>query len=154
MPRNSGLHLKKNPFFAPFALLTPLNRPSRLPKNSPAKGQRAVYEIFGVDRERLRQSLFEQKVKAQKLRRMIKSGEPSAPLDTIVVASSEYADYLEQAYDDDLRELASQRAMVAKEWIVKTGRVAPERIFLVEPRSLNPESVKDTKNSRVDFTLR
>ncbi len=56
--------------------------------------------------------------------------------------------------DGDLRTLASQRAMKVKEAIVKSGQVEPERIFILEPKSLAPEKKEKLKDSRVDFKLK
>jgi len=56
--------------------------------------------------------------------------------------------------DGDLRTLASQRAMKVKEAIVKSGPVEPERIFILEPKSLTPEKKEKIKDSRVDFKLK
>ena len=58
------------------------------------------------------------------------------------------------ATDDDLRTLAGQRAQVVKEALLKAGDIAPERIFLVEPKSLAPEAKENLKASRVEFVLR
>jgi hypothetical protein len=54
----------------------------------------------------------------------------------------------------DLRGLASERAAAVQRHILGSGRVEPDRIFLVEPRAGAPEEKKGVKNSRVDFTLR
>ncbi|MGQ9647529.1 MAG: DUF748 domain-containing protein [Thermodesulfobacteriota bacterium] len=56
--------------------------------------------------------------------------------------------------ESDLRSLASQRAMQVKEAILKTGQVEPERIFIVEPKSLAPEKKEKLKDSRVDFRIK
>jgi hypothetical protein len=56
--------------------------------------------------------------------------------------------------DGDLRTLASQRALKVKEAIVKSGQVEPERIFILEPKSLAPEKKEKLKESRVDFKLK
>ncbi len=58
------------------------------------------------------------------------------------------------ATDDDLRTLAVQRAQAVKEAFLKAGDIAPDRIFLVEPKSLAPEAKDKQKASRVDFVLR
>jgi len=55
--------------------------------------------------------------------------------------------------DDDLRALAAERAEHVKNALVKSGQVEPERIFIVEPKSLTPEKQGSLKNSRVDFKL-
>jgi hypothetical protein len=56
--------------------------------------------------------------------------------------------------DDDLRQLASQRALEVKDYIFKTGQVTADRLFLVEPKSIEPEKKEKLKNSRVDFRLK
>jgi uncharacterized protein involved in outer membrane biogenesis len=56
--------------------------------------------------------------------------------------------------EGDLRNLASQRSMKVKEAIVKSGQVEPERIFILEPKSLAPEKKEKLKESRVDFKLK
>ncbi|WP_051408965.1 DUF748 domain-containing protein [Syntrophorhabdus aromaticivorans] len=56
--------------------------------------------------------------------------------------------------DDDMRMLANRRAMNAKELILKSGKVTPDRVFVVEPKSLAPEKKGGTRESRVDFRLK
>jgi len=56
--------------------------------------------------------------------------------------------------EGDLRNLASQRAMKVKEAILKSKQVEPERIFILEPKSLAPEKKEKLKDSRVDFKLK
>ncbi len=56
--------------------------------------------------------------------------------------------------DDDLRMLASQRALAIKDLLLKSKLVEPERIFLVEPKTLQPEKKEKAKDSRVDFKLK
>ena len=140
------------------------------------------------DGEGLRQYLFEKKIKAQKLKDMVKKGEPAVPVDEIQVGKEEYAKYLKMAYkaekfpkprnflgiakdlpvpemeklmltnlkvgDDDLRQLASQRALRVKEYVIKSGQVTPDRVFLIEPKSLAPEKKEKLADSRVDFRLK
>ncbi len=59
-----------------------------------------------------------------------------------------------QITDDDLRDLAHRRAQAAKDLLLSSGRVDPERVFLVEPKTLSPEKKEKLKNSRVDFVIR
>ena len=59
-----------------------------------------------------------------------------------------------QVRDDDLRALASQRAMNVKETILKSGKIEPARVFVVEPKSLSPERREKVRDSRVEFKLR
>jgi len=56
--------------------------------------------------------------------------------------------------ESDLRTLASQRAMKVKDAILKSGQVEPERVFILEPKSLAPEKKEKVKDSRVDFKLK
>jgi hypothetical protein len=59
-----------------------------------------------------------------------------------------------QIKDDDLRLLASQRAMKVKDAILQSGKVEPERLFIVEPKSLAPQKPDTLRQSRVDFRIR
>lgn len=56
--------------------------------------------------------------------------------------------------DDDLRQLASQRAMAVKDHILKSKQVETERIFLIEPKTIPPEKKEKVADSRVDFKLK
>ena len=56
--------------------------------------------------------------------------------------------------ESDLRTLASQRSMKVKDTILKSGQVEPERVFILEPKSLAPEKKEKVKDSRVDFKLK
>ena len=56
--------------------------------------------------------------------------------------------------EEDLRRLASQRAMDVEEAIVKSGEVEPERIFVVAPKTLAPPKRDNLKESRVEFKLK
>ena len=55
---------------------------------------------------------------------------------------------------DDLRDLALARSQAVKEVLLKSGQVEPERIFLVEPKSLAPEKKEKVRDSRVDFRVK
>ncbi|HWQ69081.1 MAG TPA: DUF748 domain-containing protein, partial [Patescibacteria group bacterium] len=59
-----------------------------------------------------------------------------------------------QITDDDLRLLVAQRAMKVKDVILQSGKVEPERLFIIEPKSLAPEKRNELKQSRVDFRIR
>jgi hypothetical protein len=140
------------------------------------------------DRDGLKQYLFRKKINAQKLKDLVKKGQPAVPVDKVTIEKEEYAKYLKMAYkeekfpkprtilgfakdlpvsemeklmlthievkDDDLRQLASQRALEVKDYIFKTGQVTADRLFLVEPKSIEPEKKEKLKNSRVDFRLK
>jgi len=56
--------------------------------------------------------------------------------------------------ESDLRNLASQRALRVKDAILKSGKVEPERIFIIEPKSLGPEKKEKLKDSRVDIKIK
>ena len=56
--------------------------------------------------------------------------------------------------DDDLRLLASDRALTVKDYLLKSGQVDQKRIFLTESQSLQPEEKEKLGNSRVDFKLK
>ena len=56
--------------------------------------------------------------------------------------------------EDDLRLLAVQRAQRVKDYILQSDKVGTERIFLVEPQSLEPEKKETLKDSRVDLRLK
>jgi uncharacterized protein involved in outer membrane biogenesis len=56
--------------------------------------------------------------------------------------------------EGDLRTLASQRSMKVRDAILKSGQVEPERVFVLEPKSLSPAKKEKIKDSRVDFKLK
>lgn len=56
--------------------------------------------------------------------------------------------------ENELRTLASQRAMKVKEAILKSGEVESERVFIVEPKSLAPEKKEKLRESRVELKLK
>jgi hypothetical protein len=56
--------------------------------------------------------------------------------------------------EGDLRTVASQRAMKVRDAILKSGQVEPERVFVLEPKSLSPAKKEKIKDSRVDFKLK
>jgi len=140
------------------------------------------------DGEALREHLFKGKIKAQKLKEMVKKGSTPVPLEEVIVSAEEYPKYLKMAYkeekfpkprniigiakdlpvpemeklmlthtqvnDDDLRHLASERALKVKDHILKSGKVEQERIFLVESKAFQAEKKEKVKESRVDFKLK
>ena len=138
------------------------------------------------DRGALRTGAFDRKVKAQKLKELVKSGQAPDSLAAVTVEpGKEYEKYLAKAYsqekfpkprnvvgfekslpvaemeklmltnivvgDDDLRQLASQRADAVKGALLKAGDIAPERLFLVEAKASTDAK---PKGARVEFTLR
>jgi hypothetical protein len=56
--------------------------------------------------------------------------------------------------ESDLRNLATQRSEKVKELLTKSGNIEPERIFIVEPKSLAPEKKENERDSRVIFKLK
>jgi uncharacterized protein involved in outer membrane biogenesis len=140
------------------------------------------------DRDGLKQYLFDKKLKTQKLKEMIKKGQPAIPVDDVKIEKQEYEKYLKMAYKEekfpkpknilgmakdipapemeklmmthievtegDLRALASQRATRVRDAILKSGKVGPERVFILEPKSLAPQKKEKVKDSRVDFKLK
>jgi hypothetical protein len=56
--------------------------------------------------------------------------------------------------EDDLRLLASQRALNVRAALLVSGEVTPDRVFLIETKALLPPSKEKIKNSRVDFRLK
>lgn len=59
-----------------------------------------------------------------------------------------------QVTDDDLRQLAVERASHVRDRIVAVGKVEPGRVFLVEPKTLPPERKEKLRDSRVDFRIK
>jgi hypothetical protein len=56
--------------------------------------------------------------------------------------------------DSDLRLLGSERAENVKEFIIESGKVTPDRVFVVEPKSLAPPKKEKALESRVEFKLK
>ena len=56
--------------------------------------------------------------------------------------------------EDDLRLLAMKRAESVSDAIMEGGEFEAGRVFVVEPKTLEPEAKKDVKKSRVDFKLK
>lgn len=140
------------------------------------------------DKDGLKQYFFNNKLRAQKLKEMVKKGQPSIPVDEVKIEKQENEKYLKMAYKEekfpkpktfigtakdlpvpemeklilthievkegDLRTLASQRSMKVKDAILKSGQIEPERIFILEPKSLAPAKKEKMKDSRVDFKLK
>ena len=59
-----------------------------------------------------------------------------------------------QVTDDDLRQLAAERASHVRDRLVAMGKVEPERVFLVAPKTLPPERKEKLRDSRVDFRIK
>lgn len=56
--------------------------------------------------------------------------------------------------ESDLRLLGSERAENVKEFILESGKVTPDRVFVVEPKSLTPPKREKASDSRVEFKLK
>jgi len=60
--------------------------------------------------------------------------------------------------DDDLRQLEIRRSRIVTDTMVKSGRVNPERVFILEPKlkmeTGEKEQAAKAKLSRVDFSLK
>ena len=59
-----------------------------------------------------------------------------------------------QVTEDDLRALASQRARAILDALTQPGEIDPERIFILEGKSLSPEKKNSLKASRAEFTIK
>ncbi|HRT62798.1 MAG TPA: DUF748 domain-containing protein [Syntrophales bacterium] len=140
------------------------------------------------DREGLKRTILDQKMKALKLNDMIRRGEPAVPVKNVEIAPQEYGKYLAMVYDrekfpkprniigmaktlpaaemekliltharvseSDLRLLGAERAENVKDFILESGKVTPDRIFVVEPKSLEPSRKEEVPESRVEFKLK
>lgn len=59
------------------------------------------------------------------------------------------------AGEDDLRELASDRAKSVADWLVETGKIPRDRLFLLPPKLLKDDSgPKDAPLNRAEFSLK
>ncbi len=56
--------------------------------------------------------------------------------------------------ESDLRLLAMKRAEAVSDVIIEKGQFDAGRVFVVEPKTLEPEAKKNVKKSRVSFTLK
>jgi uncharacterized protein involved in outer membrane biogenesis len=133
------------------------------------------------DRDALKRAAVDREIKAAKLKDA--GAKAGASIDEVAIAPDERDRYLAAAYkeakferppgkdlppaemeklllanakvaDDDLRQLANARAQTAKAWLVETGSVAAERVFIVSPKA-GAEGIKDPgKPTRADFSLK
>jgi hypothetical protein len=119
-------------------------------KSMAARGQRAVpleqVVLAGPEREKMVHHLYDN---AQ----FAKPRDQNGKLKKLTAAEQEKLLYTAiQISDDDLRLLAHQRALAAKEYLVDQGQVEVSRLFIVEPRIENREPLNSQKN-RVKFNL-
>jgi hypothetical protein len=56
--------------------------------------------------------------------------------------------------DDDLKALADERVLAVRDYLLQSGQVEPERLFIVEAKTIAGEKREGVKDSRVDFTLK
>jgi uncharacterized protein involved in outer membrane biogenesis len=143
-----------------------------------------------TDLEGLKRVLIERKVKAQKSKELSGKGQAPKSIDEVRIESSEYPQYLREAYrqesfpkprnaiglvrdlpvvemeklmmqhatvgDEDLRQLANQRAQTVRDALVTTGQVGADRLSVVAAKPLSGEEKANLKGkpNRVDFSLR
>ncbi len=147
----------------------------------------AGYVSPEADREGLKHYFLQRKVKAQKLKDLVKEGAAAPPVDEVVVTPGEYEKYLTRAYraepfpkprnfigmvkslpvpemeklmlthikvgDEELRQLAARRANAVKAALLQSGKIDPERLFIVQPKGLTPEKKDKVTDSRVEFKI-
>ncbi|HMF51144.1 MAG TPA: DUF748 domain-containing protein, partial [Candidatus Saccharimonadales bacterium] len=143
-----------------------------------------------TDLDGLKRVQIERKVKAQKLKDLVRKGEAPRSVDDVQVASTEYPQYLKAAYgeesfpkprnlvglaqdlpvpemeklmmqnakvgDDEMRQLASQRAQAVRDALLATGQAGAERLFVVagKPFSAEERAKLSGKPNRVDFAMK
>ncbi len=143
-----------------------------------------------TDLEGLKRAGIERKIKAQKLKDLLRKGEAPKSVDEIQIESGEYTQYLKAAYgeenfpkprnfiglardlpvpemeklmmqhaqasDDDMRQLANQRAQTVRDALLATGQVTADRLFIVAAKPLSSEELTKVKGkpNRVDFVLK
>jgi hypothetical protein len=72
---------------------------------------------------------------------------PAAEMEKLILTNT-------QVSESDLRLLGSERAENVKEFILESGKVTPDRVFVVEPKSLTPPKKEKALESRVEFKLK
>jgi hypothetical protein len=72
---------------------------------------------------------------------------PQAEMETLMFTHIEVT-------DEDLRELAKQRAAAVRDYLLKTGQLEAGRVFLVEPKSVFTEQKETVKGSRVELAIK
>ena len=136
-----------------------------------------------ADGDALKRAALDRRIRAQKFADLAKSREPPASVDAVQVGADEYDALLARVYkaldppkdaakdasradmetfvlsrlsigDEDLRQLAERRADVVRDRLADSGKVPPERVFVVAAK-LNTTGIQDKgKPTRVDFALR
>ncbi|MBP1746305.1 MAG: hypothetical protein H6Q54_920 [Deltaproteobacteria bacterium] len=56
--------------------------------------------------------------------------------------------------EEDLRSLAFERATLVKDFILRSDKVTPNRLFIVQAQNLTPEKKENLKASRADFKIK
>ncbi len=56
--------------------------------------------------------------------------------------------------EEDLWALAGERARAVRDYLLQSGQVEPERIFIVEAKTLSGEKREGMRNNRADFELK
>jgi len=143
-----------------------------------------------TDLDGLKRVSIERKVKAQKMKDLVRKGEAPPSVDEVQVDKNEYERYLKAAYgeetfpkprniiglardlpvpemeklmlqharasDDDLRQLANQRALAVRNALTANGQVTAERLFIVAAKPLTADEKAKLKGrpNRVDFAMK
>jgi hypothetical protein len=122
----------------------------------------------GADRDALKRAALDRQVRAAKLKdseAALEAGEyekylavafhaSGLPKDTPAAEMEQLMLSNVQVGDDELRQLADARAQAAKDWLVESGKIAPQRIFIAAAKAGAEGSKDQGKASRVDFSLR
>ena len=58
-----------------------------------------------------------------------------------------------EAGNEELHQLAARRANAVKGALLQSGKIEPERLFIVEPKGLTPEKKDKVTDSRVEFKI-
>jgi hypothetical protein len=133
--------------------------------------------------------LMENRLKAEKLERMVKGGERAVQLDAVVISDEERPRLLATVFevsgiavpvddsgkpveltpetmetllrthtrvtDDDYLNLANQRALNTKNYLLENGKVERERMFIVAPEILAEDQAQEQSGSgQVVFSLK
>jgi len=56
--------------------------------------------------------------------------------------------------EEELRSLTFERATLVKDFILRSDKVTPNRLFIVQAQNLTPEKKENLKASRVDFRIK
>jgi len=72
---------------------------------------------------------------------------PTAEMEQLMLANAEVG-------EGELRQLGQARAQTAKDWLVGTGKITADRVFIVSPK-MGTDGIKDQgKTTRADFSLK